>query len=487
MTVNTNYKVQVCTLFTVLFLLANFFLTYKGITSAFENYESIFLQLTVSTILYFIAIVTLIQYQFFKEDTYLYYVLYILINVLYLTTMVNTEVAVSNSLPSWFYKIRPFTSLPILIISYYFYTYFAINFLTLNTKDRLSYIWLKRFTKVYIVLFVIALATYFIAPTAPISLIIRSGLLIVCMPLGLCSIVIVYLRVNNKITRIFCLGSLLFTLGSILGFLYAGNSIPFIVNKFPFNKWIFYTECGTVLEMIMFGSSFAYRNKLLADEEKKAQLALLIELEENRAKEQKLQQIRNEIAINLHDEIGSTITSINILSNVSQQAIEKKPQQAKEMLKQIAVQSKQIQQTMSDIVWSIRPDNEKFENLIVRMKEYSAQTLEPLSIKNNFIFNNQLTEIVLPLHYRKDVLLIFKEAVNNISKHSKATAVIITITQLKNELLLSINDNGQWKENSITTGTGTKSMQLRAAAIGGTLSIEKANTGTTILLQVNLN
>jgi signal transduction histidine kinase len=197
-------------------------------------------------------------------------------------------------------------------------------------------------------------------------------------------------------------------------------------------------------------------------------------------------KLRNKIANDLHDEIGSTITSINILSNVSQQAIDTKPEQAKEMIQQITIQSKQIQQNMSDIVWSIRPDNEKMENLLVRMREYNAQTLEPLEIKTNFIVDSKIEEIKLPLEYRKEVLLIFKEAVNNIAKHANATEVTIQIEQTNKKLLLTIADNGQWKKNGNTTGTGTRSMQQRALAVNGKLTIQKEPTGTTVVFALSL-
>lgn len=208
----------------------------------------------------------------------------------------------------------------------------------------------------------------------------------------------------------------------------------------------------------------------------------LLQLRIKRFKEK--YELRNRIATDLHDEIGSTITSINILSNVSQQAMEKAPEQAKEMMEQIAAQSKQIQQNMSDIVWSIRPDNEKMENLLVRMKEYTAQTLEPLQIKTSFHHNRQFTDTSLALQYRKEVLLIFKEAINNIARHANAFEVNINIHQTKNSIRLSITDNGQWKSNGNSTGTGTRSMQQRAAAIGGTLTIEKKENGTVILLNI---
>jgi signal transduction histidine kinase/streptogramin lyase len=213
-------------------------------------------------------------------------------------------------------------------------------------------------------------------------------------------------------------------------------------------------------------------------------VSYLVQLRIKRIKDK--YQLRNKIAGDLHDEIGSTITSINILSNVSQQAMDKDPQQAREMLSQIALQSKQIQQNMSDIVWSIRPDNEKLENLLVRMKEYVAQTLEPLQITTRFSMTGQLTDLVLPLHYRKEVLLIFKEAINNIAKHAGATEVHISILQTKRVLTMNITDNGRWNYNGSSTGTGTKSMQQRALLMGGSLTIEKGENGSTVMLNVNL-
>lgn len=112
-------------------------------------------------------------------------------------------------------------------------------------------------------------------------------------------------------------------------------------------------------------------------------------------------QLRNKIAANLHDEIGSTLTSISILSDVSQQAMQQHPEQALEMLQQISIQSKNIQQSMSDIVWSLRSENELIGSLASRMREYAAQTLEPLNIGIEIIVASALQEEKLPIDYRK--------------------------------------------------------------------------------------
>ena len=195
--------------------------------------------------------------------------------------------------------------------------------------------------------------------------------------------------------------------------------------------------------------------------------------------------IRNNISKDLHDEIGSTLTSINILSNTSQQAIDVNAIEAKKMLQKIASQSKTIQQSMSDIVWSIQPNNEAIQNLVIRMREFAAQTLEPLNINLSFNTDKELETNSLPIEYRKEILLIYKEALTNISKHADADKVAIEFKKTsKNTAQLSIKDNGTWKGE--TSGTGLKSMKERALAINGSLTIAHELPGTQLQFLINL-
>ena len=195
--------------------------------------------------------------------------------------------------------------------------------------------------------------------------------------------------------------------------------------------------------------------------------------------------IRNNISKDLHDEVGSTLTSINILSNVSQQAIDVNTAEAKKMLQKIASQSKTIQQSMSDIVWSIQPHNEKIENLAIRMREFATQTLEPLHINLLFEVDEDLQKTSLPIEYRKEILLIFKEAVSNICKHANADMVNIRFRKTsKISAELTITDNGTWKGE--TSGTGLRSMKERALAINSVLEIEHTDNGTKLNLLINL-
>ena len=99
-------------------------------------------------------------------------------------------------------------------------------------------------------------------------------------------------------------------------------------------------------------------------------------LKKKMQEQEALFDIRNNIAKDLHDEIGSTLTSINILSQVSSKSFDSNPNQSKSFLNEINTQSKTVQQNMSDIVWAIRPDNEKFDALTARIREYAGEEAE---------------------------------------------------------------------------------------------------------------
>jgi signal transduction histidine kinase len=199
-----------------------------------------------------------------------------------------------------------------------------------------------------------------------------------------------------------------------------------------------------------------------------------------------LLQVRNRISKDLHDEIGSTLTSINILSNVSLAAVDANPGQTKQMLGDISQQSKTVQQNMSDIVWAIRPDNDRVENLAARMREYVGQTLEPQQIQTRLEVNDAALNQYLPMEHRKELLLIYKEAVNNIVKHAGATAVALKLDVQDGNVVMSIKDNGIWKGSPSSSGTGTYSMQQRAAGLGGKVTITGNGHGTEVNLVLPL-
>ncbi len=202
--------------------------------------------------------------------------------------------------------------------------------------------------------------------------------------------------------------------------------------------------------------------------------------------QENLLAIRNNIAKDLHDEIGSALTSIKILSEVSGKNLNKDQQKASSFIQKIVEQSTAAQQGMSDIVWAVKPENDKLENIIVRMREYIGQSLEPKNIQTQFYIDEEVLSKVLTMAQRRDFFLLFKEAVNNIAKHAKASEVIIQLTKNGEVLTLEINDNGKgFDKRQERSSSGLKNMQERARSLGGELHIESAHSkGTMIQLSI---
>jgi signal transduction histidine kinase len=195
-----------------------------------------------------------------------------------------------------------------------------------------------------------------------------------------------------------------------------------------------------------------------------------------------LLMVRNDIARDLHDEIGSTLTSIKILSEVSRNNFHKDTNKASMLLTRITEQSSQMQQGMSDIVWAIKPDNDKFENMLVRMREFASHTLENRNIIPVFQVDEKVLSQSLDMQQRRDIFLIYKEAINNAAKYSKATRVEIKLMRIKDELSLTIKDNGvgfELKEEF--TSNGLKNMKSRTESMSGVFSlITEPGSGTQI-------
>ena len=195
------------------------------------------------------------------------------------------------------------------------------------------------------------------------------------------------------------------------------------------------------------------------------------------------EKLRHKIARDLHDEMGSTLTSINILSNVALSI--PAPENVPRYLQKIKEHSGSMMESMSDIIWAINPQHDTVERLLLRMREFAVELLEPAGIHCSFdITDNDLALTVLP-EERKFLYLIFKEALNNAVKYSAATSVSIQLHKDETVLRLSISDNGKgFEHHKIRKGNGIANMQQRAKAIDAELHIQsRLGEGTIITLE----
>lgn len=141
---------------------------------------------------------------------------------------------------------------------------------------------------------------------------------------------------------------------------------------------------------------------------------------------------------------------------------------------------------MADIVWTINPENDQFEKIILRMRSFAYELLGAKNIDFEFVADDEVAKMKLPMNVRKNLYLIFKEATNNMLKYSNADKALYTITSEKNKLIMLISDNGKgFDSNQLTNGNGLKNMKMRASEIGAQFMIDSyPGKGTTIQLRV---
>jgi signal transduction histidine kinase len=153
-----------------------------------------------------------------------------------------------------------------------------------------------------------------------------------------------------------------------------------------------------------------------------------------------------------------------------------------ELLGTISRASQQAMELMSDIVWSVNPANDGMEQILIRMREYAAETLDASDIHLRFEAGPNVGQVYLPLKRRKELLLIFKEAVNNLAKHSGASDAWIKIAYRANLVELLVEDNGVGLETGKKSGgNGLKNMAERAARLRASLSFDRGPCGGTIV------
>jgi signal transduction histidine kinase len=199
-----------------------------------------------------------------------------------------------------------------------------------------------------------------------------------------------------------------------------------------------------------------------------------------------LQKVRNRIATDLHDDIGSTLTNINILAELSSVNINNTPKAAT-FIQRISEEVGTTAQSLDDIVWSINTGNDSLSQMAARMRRYASDLFEHADITWQLLFDENIGTRKLTMDQRRDIYLIFKEAVNNIYKHAQATHVQVTLQLQKGQVVLEINDNGRGFDQSLPTdGNGVKNMHTRTKKWRGRCTVTSNTGGTAIKITMPL-
>jgi signal transduction histidine kinase len=199
------------------------------------------------------------------------------------------------------------------------------------------------------------------------------------------------------------------------------------------------------------------------------------------------ERLRAKIARDLHDEMGSTLTSINIISKVAMEE-QKDNGKLNMYFSKIKEHSGRMMESMSDMVWAINPVNDNFEKVILKMKEFVAEMLEPARINFRVEESGPLETTFLNPEQRRDIYLILKESVNNIVKYSGASEVVVRLQRNEQLLQMEIRDNGRGFDiKAQRAGNGLKNMHSRAEEMGAILKIDAVpGNGTVVWMELTV-
>lgn len=214
-------------------------------------------------------------------------------------------------------------------------------------------------------------------------------------------------------------------------------------------------------------------------------ISIFLVVQSRLEKFREISRIRNKIASDLHDDLGATLSSISIMSEIVKQQVKQQSPQSVAILEKIGISSRNMIESVNDMVWAINPQNDSFENIIKRMKTFASEILSAKDINFNFDFDKTLLQSKLRMETRRNFYLIFKEAVNNIAKYSEAINAYISLNANESNLRLIIRDDGKGFDiNLIQRGNGLNNMQQRAEEMEANYRLESLpGQGTKVELE----
>lgn len=258
---------------------------------------------------------------------------------------------------------------------------------------------------------------------------------------------------------------------------YDAVSIPIII-KPPFWQTYPFLIAAAIGVFFIFGSivRYVYTRKL-------QEQILILE------REQAVEKERNRISRDMHDDMGSTLSKIAIMSEVVLQSAPKEGI-VRNSLVQISHSSRELLENMQHIIWLLSSSNDTLDSFAAYLREYTSKLMENTTVTPHFDFSPDLPAFKMDSFFRREVFLILKEALNNSLKYANATDLTLSLHFTAPSLLnISVTDNGKGfdKENTRLFGNGIKNMQMRVHQLKGHFQLQsKPQNGTKIFIEIRL-
>jgi signal transduction histidine kinase len=222
----------------------------------------------------------------------------------------------------------------------------------------------------------------------------------------------------------------------------------------------------------------------------RATRGIKIQAQIEKAREHEREEFRKKSAADFHDEAGNKITKITLFTEMARTEIDNKLQ-LENYLNKIQHNITQLSSGMRDFLWVMDPQHDTLFETITRMKDVGDSMLTELGVRFTIDgMNESFRDIILPMNTRRDILLIFKEAINNCAKYARSSEVVLKASVAGHTVTISLLDNGigfDTSKDRKKNNYGLNIMHERAKKIGAELDIKsQINKGTSISLKLNM-
>lgn len=443
----------------------------------------IFIGMITSMMLY-----NAIKFLQLKNYAYLYYTVYMVCLIIYFsrTLLINLNILSTQQEVAVFSVLVPMTS-------YIFYYRFGNNFLELKAKLPVLNVFFIVMQWTLVAFLISFLLFVFLINQFNIAMVMHDIVRILLLLASVFAIVYTF-KQKQKLTNYFALGSSFLVTGGALAFVLSTLQSAGMLADHFFTIPLLYFMIGIILELMCFSLGLSYKELLLQSHNRFIEQKLFAE----RANAEFLritttmqtrESERNRIAKELHDDLGSGLTEIKLLSEISKRKI-KEPSAE---IEKIASSSSDLIDKLSEIVWATNPRHDTLNSFLTYVRQYAFNYLDNANIN----CNANIVEVPLvPLssEVRRNLFLVVKEALHNIVKYATTDKVDLTIQiklPEKNEnhalLVIQINDYGKGfnSMNVSVNSNGLKNMIERMESIGGTFQV-LADNGVHITLTTPL-
>lgn len=389
-------------------------------------------------ILFFQFAYVISQWIFIRRPEYLWYAAYILGMATY-TLLIYDYIPTINLTNDLSLAPKLYIDKALPFICYYFYYRFARAFLDMETQLPILDRYIK-YLEYYLLVYCSADLLWKVLGQDPIQaefvFLISSTILFLCSLI----LIVIFLKKRIKLSYFLVFGAVVITIGSFGTMLllmreqagYSNFKHPFLLNNI-----------AVVIELLAFTTGLAYKARLEEIAKVKYQKSLISELENNINLNDQLQNIRKNIAIEIHSEIGENISDISIYSALASKCQNNNPEEIKDYLSKIRQKSLEVVFNMQDFIWTLYPENARLSNLVKKFEQIHNELLRPNKIeflmKINESLQHEHTE--LPLDFNRLNTGLFRKICNH-GINTNVTVIQVVVTPEFLAYIIPFNENG---------------------------------------------